>query len=69
MIYECLLCDRIPQRLTPLQHCQALGLIAKSNSFFLWRLELLETESLQTDFVHLHATPPLNQWLGEGCWI
>lgn len=27
------------------------------------------TESLQTDFVHLHATPPLNQWLGEGCWI
>lgn len=42
MIYECLLCDRIPQRLTPLQHCQALGLIAKTNSFFLWRLELLE---------------------------
>lgn len=27
------------------------------------------TESLQIGFVHLHATPPLNQWLGEGCWI
>lgn len=42
MVYECLLCDRILQRLTPLQHCQALGFIAKSNSFFLWRVELLE---------------------------
>lgn len=27
------------------------------------------TEFLQTGFVHLHAAPPLNQWLGEGCWI
>lgn len=27
------------------------------------------TESLQTGFVHLHAKPPLNQCLGEGCWI